>query len=66
MMTTKEAAKKLFVCDAAIRKYIREGLGPKNDKVKLKAIKVMKGARVEYRITLKDFDDFKKSRINKI
>jgi hypothetical protein len=65
-MTTKEVAKKLFVCDAAVRKYINEGLGSKNDKIKLKAIKVMKGARIEYRISLKDLDDFKKIRIDKI
>lgn len=67
MMTTKEVAKKLFVCEAAIRKYITEGLGKKNDKEKLKAIRVMKGARPEYRIRLEDLEIFKKNRIdNKI
>lgn len=65
-MTTKEVAKKLFVCEAAVRKYIREGLGPANDKQKLKAIQVMKGARVEYRIKLEDFEEFRKRRIDKI
>ena len=54
MMTTKEAAKKLFVCDAAVRKYIREGIG--KDKEKLNAIVIMRGARAEYRIKAEDLE----------
>ena len=52
MLTTKEAGNKLFVCAGAVRNYIRLG--------KLKAQKVKKGMRTEYRIKNDDLEEFKK------
>jgi len=58
MLTTKEAAKIISVEPATIRKYIREGLG--KDQEKLKAIQIMHGKRMEYRICTSDLEYYKK------
>ncbi len=58
MLTTKEAASKLFVCTGAVRHYIRVGVG--KQKEKLKAIQVKHGMRTEYRIKNDDLEEFRK------
>lgn len=58
MLNTKEAAKKLSVERQTIRNYIRNGVG--NPPEKLKAIKVMHGRRVEYRIKNDDLEYYRK------
>ena len=51
MLTVKEASNKLFVCQEAVRQYIRTG--------KLKAIEIYRGLRKEYRIKQSDLEDFR-------
>ncbi len=58
MLTTKEAGNKLYVCAGAVRNYIRNGVG--NPPEKLKAIKVKRGRRTEYRIKQDDLEEFRK------
>ncbi len=58
MLTTKQAAKQLNVCTAAVRNYIRSGVG--KEKEKLKAILIKHGLRPEYRIKQSDLEKFKK------
>jgi len=60
MLTTKEAARILFVGRPAVRRYIREGLGKKGEKEKLKATKLKHGAREEWGIKYVDLDFFRK------
>ena len=58
MLTVKEAAKQLSVEAQTVRNYIRNGVG--KEKEKLKAIQVKHGRRVEYRIKLSDFEEYRK------
>lgn len=58
MLTVKEAAKKLSVEPQTVRNYIRVGLT--KDKVRLNAIQVHHGARLEYRIKQDDLEEFRK------
>ena len=58
MLNVKEAARIVNVETQTIRNYIRNGVGiPKE---KLKAIQVMHGRRMEYRIKQDDLDYFRK------
>ena len=57
MLSVKQIANMLNVGEAAVRRYIRDGIGKENEK--LKAIKVKRGARSVYRIKQDDFDNFK-------
>jgi hypothetical protein len=61
MLTTKEAGKKLFVCEETIRQYIRKGVGPNNEK--LPAMKIPRGRKWEYRIKQNDLENFRKKHL---
>jgi hypothetical protein len=52
MLTTKEVGQKLFVCTESVRSYIRSG--------QLKAIRIAKGKKFEYRISNEAIEDFKR------
>ena len=58
MLSTKEAARIIYVEPQTIRSYIRNGTGKENEK--LKAIQIRHGRRLEYRIKGEDLEYYRK------